>query len=85
MIKILRKALPALAFYMTKNAGIKTVTDATATGIIPALMVILESPSVQDGLTALGATGQVGAIVAASIIGLRTALGFWRMTRTDTK
>ena len=81
MIKFIRKVLPVVAVYMAKNGGINSVTAATATGILPAILVILESDSVQQGIESLGATGQTGAIIAAALIGLRTALGFWRMNK----
>jgi hypothetical protein len=81
MIKFIRKALPALAVYMSKNGGINTVTAATATGIIPALLVILESPSVQQGIESLGQTGQTGALVAAGIVFVRTVLGILRLRK----
>lgn len=81
MIKFIRKVLPLVATYMTKNAGLNTVTSATVVGIIPAVLVILESPSVQQGLDTLGASGQTGAVIAAVLVALRAGLGFWRMKK----
>lgn len=78
MIKTIRKVLPLVATYMAKNGGLNTVTAVTAVGVVPSVLVILESPTVQQGLERLGGAGETGAIIAAVIIGLRTALGVWR-------
>lgn len=80
VIKTVRKVAPLLA-YFTKNGGLNTVTSAAATGFIPAVIEILNNPAVDQGLNQLSTGSQAGAVIAAVLIGLRAALGFWRVVR----
>jgi len=80
VIKTVRKIAPLIA-YFTKNGGLNTVTGAAATGFLPAVIEILNNPAVEQGLNQLSGGSQAGAVIAAVVIGLRAALGFWRMAR----
>jgi hypothetical protein len=85
MIKTVRKVLPfvfpALKDYFTKNGGLNSVTVAASAGWLPVLLELLNSPSVNSGLEQLSQSNQTGAIIATLAIGVRAALGFWRMLK----
>lgn len=80
VIETVREVSPLIGYFI-KNGGLNTVTGAGVTGLLPAIIEILNNPAVSQGVDQLSAGSKTGAIVGAVVIALRAGLGFYRTIR----